>query len=225
MNKPSSDYAYSESGKSGANTNFKTTEAYKSIRTNLLFTLANAQNKIIVTSSPEPGTGKSTISYNLSRTMALSAERVLLIDADMRKPMQHKLYKVPNSNGLSKLLSGDVDVAKNTHFKVAPSLDLITAGPIPPNPSELLGSKRMAELLEALSDQYDYIFIDTPPVRVVTDALLLAHLAAGIVLVVRQRYTTYEDLEKAVGNIKDTNFNVLGVIVNDVHSGLGGYYY
>lgn len=203
--------------------NFRIAEAYKLIRTNLLFTLANTDNRAVVFSSAEPGAGKSTTCCNLGIVMAQTGARAVIVDADMRKPSQHRNFRVSKTEGLSKILGGlstlDECIQKNT----VPNLDLIPAGTIPPNPSELLGSARMAALLEELRKRYDYVFLDTPPMAVVADALVLAPHVAGTVLVARQRQTTYDELNDCVEALRQIHANLLGVIVSDVHSSGVGY--
>lgn len=195
---------------------FLFSEAFKTVRTNLMFTLSTSQNKVIVVSSAEPSSGKSTTCAHLAQAMAQTNSRVLIVDADMRKPTQHRFFRVNNGNGLSRLLSRNTSIGDCIHRDVSPSLDLISSGPIPPNPSELLGSSNLDGLLSELSESYDYIFIDSPPVCVVADPLLIAHKTAGVVLIARQKQTTYENLQKAVESLQTAQSNILGVIVTDV---------
>lgn len=208
---------------------FEIIEAYKTLRANLLFSLANARKRIVVVSGAEPNVGKSTTSSNLAVMMAQTGSPTLLIDADLRKPTLHKTFRVSRSDGLTKCLlhagDGDGAIVK----EVAPHLDLLPAGPIPPNPSELLGSARMAQLLDRLAERYEYIFIDTPPINVVTDGLILISRAAGAVLVTRQNQTTYDEVRESVESIRKVNGNLLGVIINDYKATVGEhqrrYYY
>jgi len=194
---------------------FEIVEAYKALRANLLFSLASSQKKIVLVSSSEPGAGKSTTCSNLAVLMAQTGSRVLLVDADLRKPTLHKHFHVSKSDGLTRYLINLATWQECVQKDVAPNLDLITSGPIPPNPSELLGSARMVQFLNRVAEEYAYVFIDTPPVNVVTDGLVLAARASGTVLVCRQNATTYDELEEAVNNIKNVNGNLLGVIIND----------
>ncbi|MBR2337906.1 MAG: CpsD/CapB family tyrosine-protein kinase [Clostridia bacterium] len=195
---------------------FQIVEAYKAIRTNLLFALATANSKVVIISSAEPNAGKSTAASNLAITMAQTGARVLLIDADMRKPSQHKVFRLKKANGLSMILSGLMTYEECVCREVAKGLDLITCGTLPPNPSELLGSEAMGNFLSEMQEHYDYIFVDTPPLCVVSDALVLSDKAAGIVLVCRQRQTTYEELQHAVDNVKDVQGNLLGAVITDM---------
>ncbi len=194
---------------------FEIVEAYKTLRANLIFSLAPMPQKVVVISGAEPGAGKSTTSCHVAVMMAQTSKRVLLIDADLRCPKLHRFFRVSQSGGLtSHLLSGG-DWEPCLCKEVAPHLDLLTAGPIPPNPSELLGSQRMMTFLQQAAEKYDYVFIDTSPVNVVTDGLVLSSRAAGTVLVARQNQTTYDELQEAIANLKKVGGTLLGVVIND----------
>lgn len=195
---------------------FQIVEAYKAIRTNLLFALSTSESKVVVISGAEPNAGKSTVASNLSITMAQTGAKVLLIDGDMRKPSQHKTFRIKRSNGLSMILSGLMTFEDCVCREVAKGLDLVPSGSIPPNPSELLGSPAMEAFLNDMQKQYDYIFIDMPPLGVVSDALVVGSKAAGLVLVCRQRQTTYEELQRTVESIRDVQETVLGVVITDM---------
>ena len=197
-------------------TPFQIVEAYKAIRANLLFMLSTAAEKAVVVTSAEPSAGKSTTCSNLAITMAQTGAKVVIVDADMRKPVLHKIFRVSNNNGLSKLLSGLIKPEDRINKSIMPNLDLINAGPIPPNPSELLGSERMAGLLQTLSASYDYIFLDAPPINVVADSLMFLDKTAGAILVARQKQTHYDELQKAAESIRNLHSSVLGVVITDV---------
>lgn len=198
------------------NTTFQIVEAYKTIRTNLLFALSPVKEKMVLVSSAEPSAGKSTVCSNLAITMAQTNAKVLLIDTDLRRPTQHKIFRLGNDRGLSKLLGGFSTLEETIYRQVVPNLDIIVSGPIPPNPSELLGSSKMEELLTSLSLEYDYIFVDGTPVNVVADSMVLAPRMAGTVLIARQQQTTYDEIQKAVGHIRGVNGNILGIVITDV---------
>lgn len=195
---------------------FQIVEAYKTVRTNLLFALATTQSKTVVISSAEPNAGKSTAATNLAITMAQTGAKVLLIDADMRKPSLHRTFHVKKHNGLSVILSGLASFEDCVCREVANGLDLIPSGTLPPNPSELIGSEAMANFLQKMEELYDYVFVDTPPVGVVSDALVACSRAAGVVLICRQRQTTYQELENAVESVRGVGSNLLGVIITDM---------
>ncbi len=197
-------------------TPFQIVEAYKAIRANLLFMLSTAAEKAVVVTSAEPSAGKSTTCSNLAITMAQTGAKVVIVDADMRKPVLHKIFRVSNNNGLIKLLSGLIKPEDCINKSIMPNLDLINAGPIPPNPSELLGSERMAGLLQTLSASYDYIFLDAPPINVVADSLMFLDKTAGAILVARQKQTHYDELQKAAESIRNLHSSVLGVVITDV---------
>ena len=197
-------------------TPFQIVEAYKAIRANLLFMLSTAAEKAVVVTSAEPSAGKSTTCSNLAITMAQTGAKVVIVDADMRKPVLHKIFRVSNNNGLSKLLSGLIKPEDCINKSIMPNLDLINAGPLPPNPTELMGSERMAGLLQTLSASYDYIFLDAPPINVVADSLMFLDKTAGAILVARQKQTHYDELQKAAESIRNLHSSVLGVVITDV---------
>ena len=204
---------------------FQVMEAYKMIRTNLMFSLATKESRAVVFSSAEPSAGKSTLSANLAIVMAQTGARVLLIDADMRKPTQHRNFQLSRTMGLSKILGGLATVEECLYKDAKPNVDVILSGPTPPNPSELLGSARMNSLLEEMGKQYDYIFIDMPPLCVVADALVVAPMAAGVVLVARHNQTMYEEFGEALEKVEQAGADLLGVVLSDMHSGVGSYGY
>ncbi len=216
-------YMAEKGGNSARNVAFRVAEAYKMIRTNLLFTLANAKSRVVIFSSAEPSAGKSTLCANLAIVMAQTGAKVVLIDADMRKPTQHRNFRQSKTRGLSKILGGLASSEECIIRQVLPNLDLIPCGTIPPNPSELLGSSRMKALLEALEQQYDYVFVDTPPLCVVSDALVLVPQSAGVVLVARHKQTTYDELEEAIDGVKQIDGTLLGVVITDMEVHKGGY--
>ena len=207
-------------------TQFVIKEAYKTARTNLVFSLASSEKKIVVITSCSPTEGKSTNCLNMAITMAETGASVLVIDSDLRKPMMHSLLRLDNKVGLSSVLGGIVhDVSKAIQRSVRTHLDVLTAGPIPPNPAELISSSVMDQLLDLASKHYDYVFIDTPPATVVTDAFLYNGRAAGILLIVKEGNTTYGAINDALDKVRMTNGHVLGFLkVNcSVSGGKGGY--
>lgn len=205
---------------------FYIVESYKAMRTNLVFSLSTSDNKVFVVSSANPSEGKSTTSANIAITLAQADNKVLLIDADMRKPVQHKIFQVKNKIGLSSVIGKMETPAKCIQKNVVKNLDLLPTGPKPPNPSELLASDQTAKILEELSGKYDYIIIDTPPVNVVTDAMGISKSVAGIFLLLQHGSTSYDDAEQAMKKIQLANMNMLGFILNDIKGKRsGGSYY
>ncbi len=202
--------------KLNSNSSFAMQESYKTIRTNIQFALAGSTSNSVVFSSSIPSEGKSITCANVAITMAQMDKKVLIIDADLRKPTQHRIFRVDNTSGLSSMLVGFSTLGNSVRRNVEKNLDLMTSGPIPPNPSEILGSDRMDKLLNELGKYYDYIFIDTPPVNVVTDGVLLAAKSSGVIIVSRQNMTTYDEVQKAINAFNVANAKILGVIVNDV---------
>lgn len=204
---------------------FHIVESYKSIRTNITFSLSTFDRKIFAVSSANPGDGKSTTSANIAIVMAQSGSKVLLIDADMRKSVQHKIFGIKNKKGLSSAVSKMSVLEDCIQKNVMDKLDILTAGPVPPNPSELLVSEQMTTILNELSKKYDVIIIDTPPVNVVTDAMELAKNISGIIMVVRYAVTTYENLTAAIKKIEFAQMNLFGFILNGIESKVHGRYY
>ncbi|MBQ3861057.1 MAG: CpsD/CapB family tyrosine-protein kinase, partial [Clostridia bacterium] len=177
-------------GTIGKDMNFAAMEAYKRLRTNLMFSFSGdeACHVVGVTSSLR-GEGKSTTSMNLAYTIAETGKRVLIIDADMRLPQVHEILGIKQSPGLSNVLVGESNGANIIQASgIHTGLHVITAGDISPNPTELLASRRLANMIEALKPRYDYIVVDLPPVDAVADALIVSALTSGMVIVVRQNY-------------------------------------
>lgn len=197
---------------------FAAKEAYNSLRTNLLYALSPTNGKIVAVTSSNAGEGKSTVSINLALTMASANVKVLLIDADLRRPTIHKKLRVDNSTGLSKFIVGFETMSDSLKRNVFTNLDVMTSGPIPPNPSELLGSENMRVFLQKASDYYDYIIIDTPPVNIVTDVAVMADCISGVLLVTSYGNTTFEDVKKANSILEKVNAKLLGMVLAGVEN-------
>ena len=197
---------------------FAVTEAFKALRTNIMFALSTRNSKIFAVSSALPSEGKSTISANLAITFAQTDSKVLYIDADLRKPVAHRTFNLQNKLGLSTLLGGIDSFREVLNSQVTEGLDVITSGPIPPNPSEMLGSENMKVLLEKLSEYYDYIIIDTPPINIVSDTLNMLPYIAGVCLVVHQGSTPKDAFEDALNAIKFADGYVLGAVLGQVQT-------
>ena len=201
-------------------------EAYKTLRTNLLFSTIDQELKTIVVTSSGPGEGKSRTAANLAVVLAEAGHKTLLIDADFRRPSLHKIFGRIRNVGLSNLILQDV--AENeaiTAVEKVPNLWLVTSGPTPPNPSELLGSGRIKELMARLRGAFTYVILDTPPVNAVTDAAILAAAANGTILVVEQGRTTFPSLEHAKQLLDRVGAHTLGVVMNKVRASAGSYSY
>ncbi|TDM39891.1 polysaccharide biosynthesis tyrosine autokinase [Macrococcoides goetzii] len=200
-------------------------EQIRTLRTNILFTSADIQIKRMLVTSSEQGEGKSTISANLAASFAQAGYRTLLVDADLRKPTQHKIFEQINVKGLSNLVAGQVSLEQTIHLDVQPKLDLISSGPIPPNPAELLGSLAMEDLLESLSEMYDLIILDTPPVLAVADSQILGNLVDGSLLVVNSRNTHRDKVIDAKNQLDKSSSRTLGIVLNDLDKKDDGEYY
>lgn len=167
-------------------------------------------------SSAGPGEGKTTTIANLAVTYAQSERKTLLIDADLRKPTAHHTFSVSNRWGLSSVISQQCVLEEAIQMSHIPNLDVMTSGAIPPNPAEMLGSKRMNAVIEQLRDLYDMILIDTPPLLAVTDAQIVASKCDGAILVVDQGRVKREIGKKAIHNLQAVNARILGVVLNNV---------
>ena len=202
-------------------------EQYRTIRTNIQFaSSADKQIKTIVVTSSGPGEGKSTTSANLAVVIAKSGQRVLLVDADMRKPTVYKTFSLNNASGLSTVLSTSTSVLEAAQKTVIDNLSVLTSGPKPPNPSELLGSARMNQVMEEAKNLYDVVMFDMPPVVAVTDAQIMASKADGTILVVRENVARKESLTKARDLLNMVQARIIGVVYNGAeHSKDSGYYY
>lgn len=202
-------------------------EQYRRIRTNIQFaSSADKQIKTIVITSSGPSEGKSTTSANLAVVFAKSGQRVLLVDADMRKPTVYKTFSLNNASGLSTVLSTSTSVLEAATKTVIDNLSVLTSGPKPPNPSELLGSARMNQVMEEAKNLYDVVIFDMPPVVAVTDAQIMASKADGTILVVRENVARKESLTKARDLLNMVQARIVGVVYNGAeHSKDSGYYY
>lgn len=201
-------------------------EQYRTIRTNIQYSMVDYDLRTLVITSSGPGEGKSTTAANLAVVFANSGKKVLLVDADLRKPTVAKTFSLSNSNGLSSILGN-----RQTYLDQAiqasgvDNLSVLTSGPKPPNPSELLGSQRMERLIEELGKRYDLIIFDMPPVVTVTDAQILSSKVNGTILVVREGVSKRESLKKAKSLLEYVGANVLGVVYNGAKNLVDQNYY
>ena len=203
-------------------------ECCRAIRTNLLFMSPDRALKTLLVTSAGPQDGKTTTAASLAITMAKSGNRVLLVDGDLRRPRVHKAFKVPNGAGLSSLILGQGDLATTAKSSGVENLFLLTCGPVPPNPAELLHTHAFKELLLEMGRQFDRIIIDSPPVGAVADAIVMSTQVDGTVLVLKSGVTSKDLARRTVRSLRDVKGRLLGAILNDVDLGdrrSGGYYY
>ena len=207
-------------------TDFTTTEAYKTIRTNIMFSIPKTeQGKVILVTSSAPNEGKTTTSINLAITFAQTGAKVLLMDCDLRKARVHKYLGLERVDGVSNVLCGFTELDQAIKYGVRENMDCLTAGAIPPNPAELMESEEFKILLSTLQERYDYIFIDTPPVAVVTDAVITMKYCTGVIVVVRENMSMYDALDDTMERIKKSGTKILGVIMVDCDERIGRYSY
>lgn len=200
-------------------------ESLRSMRTAIHFALSNAKNNIIMISGPAPEVGKSFISTNLAVILAQSNKSVLVIDADLRRGYLHKYFNKDNQKGLSGYLNGQQELNSIIQATDVPGLSVITRGKSPANPSEILSTKKFAEMLETLSKQFDHILIDTPPVLAVTDGIIIAQHAGVNLVIARYAKTQMKELEISLNRFEQAGIKVNGFILNDIQRASGGYGY
>jgi capsular exopolysaccharide synthesis family protein len=201
-------------------------EAFRSLRTSLVFTAGAGESRVIAVTSSQPLEGKTTTACNLATALALGGSRVLLIDADMRRPGLHQIMGVENAVGLSHLLAGQSRVREAVQRTAEPNLFVMTAGHTPPNPSELLASERMKSFIANLSQgPFEWIVLDTPPVLAVTDAVILAGAVSAVVFVVGSEMTRRVHAERALATLRAGKPRSIGVVLNRVDFDRNKYYY
>ncbi|MFU0784644.1 MAG: non-specific protein-tyrosine kinase [Thermoanaerobacterium thermosaccharolyticum] len=203
-------------------------EAFRTLRTNIQFSSFDKKIQTIMITSSGPGEGKSTTASNLAVVMAESGSSTILIDCDQRKPRLHKIFLTSNQTGLSDILAGKVVFEDAIKDVGVGNLTLLTSGTRPPNPSELMASRKMKKFIDELKNRYEYIIIDTPPVIAVTDAQLLSRYADGCLLVIASSQVEREAAIKAKGLLEKVNANILGTVLNKLEvkeKGYYGYYY
>ncbi|HWI52857.1 MAG TPA: CpsD/CapB family tyrosine-protein kinase [Symbiobacteriaceae bacterium] len=201
-------------------------EAYRVLRTNLQFLGLDEPLRTMLVTSATPGEGKSTTVANLAVAFAQTGARVCLVDADLRRPTVAKLFGLDNWSGLTTALIGQAPLTECLRPTDVPGLSVMTSGPIPPNPAELLGSARMSTLLGQLTDSFDMVLVDSPPVLAVTDAAVLAPKVGGVLMVVRSGNVDHRQVTRAKEAIEAVKAKVLGVVLSAVQpEGRDGYYY
>jgi polysaccharide biosynthesis transport protein len=200
-------------------------EAFRSVRTNVLFSAAEDGARTLSITSTGPGEGKTTVAANLAIGFAQAGQRVLLIDGDMRRPRVHEVFGKSQEPGLSNLLVGNAKASETVQRSGVPGLWLLTAGRIPPNPAELLGSQRFREFLHSLKEHFDCIILDTPPVMAVSDAVIGAHATNGVVFVIGAEMTSRHAAGAAIEQLRNARAHIIGAVLNRVEIERNAYYY
>jgi capsular exopolysaccharide synthesis family protein len=201
-------------------------EAYRHLRTSLLLSSAGQPPKTILVTSSQPSEGKTTTAVNTAVMLAQTGAEVLIIDCDLRRPRLHAHFKVPNAGGVTNYLSGDADLdALLQPYEKLPNLKLLTSGPVPPNPAELLGSDEMRKLLGTVSDRFTHIIIDSPPAISFTDASILSTMVDGVMLVVHGGRSSRAIVRRAKQQLMDVGANIFGIVLNNVKLEATNYYY
>ena len=199
-------------------------EAYRTIRTNIQFAGVDKPMKSIVFTSTAQDEGKSTVVANLGIVMAQAGQKVAIMDCDFRNPTQHRLFKLQNK-GLSNCIATGKDVLEIVQSSGTPGLDILTSGPVAPNPSEILASNRMKTVIDELKEKYDYVLIDTPPVLPVTDSSVIGSIADGTILLTAWNQITPAMAKEAKTRLEQAGAKILGVILNKVEVASKGYGY
>ncbi|MBW8350268.1 CpsD/CapB family tyrosine-protein kinase [Bacillus sp. IITD106] len=200
-------------------------EQYRTIRTNIQFSSVDEEIRTLMITSSGPTEGKSTTTANLAVVFAQQGKKVLLVDADMRKPTVHYTFGITNTYGLTNILTRQIELQEAVKTTDIPTLDVLTSGPIPPNPAELLSSKGMRDFFELGKEHYDMLIFDTPPVLAVTDAQVLANKCDGTILVVSSGKTEIESAQKTKDLLMSAKAKVLGVVLNNKKMEKTDYYY
>lgn len=212
-----------------------TTEAYRVLRTGIQFSAVDNPDQVsMMVTSAGPSEGKSLSVANLAIVMAQAGHNVLIVDADLRRPVLHKLFRIPQKGGLTTLLLEANPIASRQETLASmkrliqpwsvEGLYILTSGPIPPNPSELLGSTKMEQLLEVLAEHYDYVIVDSPPVLAVTDAVVLSRCVDGVLLIVDASKSKGAQLKQAVKQLKSSNAHIIGAVLNQLSPKNDSYY-
>jgi capsular exopolysaccharide synthesis family protein len=201
-------------------------EAYRTLRTNLEFSSLDEPLKTMVATSPGPEEGKSTTLANLAVTLAQAEKRVILVDCDLRRPSQHEIFGLANEVGLTTMVVDEAAMRDPPLLETdVEGLRLLPSGPLPPNPSELIGSRRMAEIIGTLSERADIVLFDAPPVIAVTDAAVLASRVDGVLLVIKAGTTKRDHAKKAKALLEKVNAHVVGAVLNNVKMDTSYYSY
>lgn len=199
-------------------------EAYKMLRTNIQFSNFDDKLKVILVTSSMQEEGKSTISSNLAISMAQTGKKVLLVDCDFRRPSIHNAFHILNVKGLTNVLVEKLDFHAISNSVGIPNLEVLTSGPKPPNPSELLGSTRMETFINNVSKEFDFVILDAPPVLPVTDAMVMTKLVDGVIFVLKYGHVPREMAIKAKESLEMVGAKILGAVINSIPGKNMGYY-
>lgn len=204
-----------------------TAEAYRALRTNLGFADLDQDIRSILISSPNPQEGKSTVTANLGIVLAQAGYKVIIVDCDLRKPMQHKIFSLDNRHGLTSHLVQQMPMADAVSMPPVENLTVLTSGPVPPNPAELLNSQRVWEFWPMLLEHFDYVLADSPPVLAVTDSSILAPQMDGVIIVTRYGMTRKDQVRQTRDQFTKANAHIIGVVLNQakINASDQQYYY
>jgi receptor protein-tyrosine kinase len=197
-------------------------ESYRTLRTNLFYALVDDPPRVIVMTSPGAGEGKSTTCANLGVVLAQAGKSTLILDCDLRRPQVHRVFGLRNLRGVTDILRGEAELSEVCQEPL-PGLKTATAGSLPPNPTELVGSSRFAEIVSRARQTFDYVLIDAPPVEMVSDPSIIAVQADGVLLVLDAQNTRKGALRRSVRSLRTVGLNVLGTVMNNVNVSEGGY--
>lgn len=201
-------------------------EAYRTLRTNLLYTVVDDPPKAIVVTSPGPSEGKSTACANLGVVLAQADKSTLIVDCDLRKPSQHKIFGLRNLRGIVNVLVREANLHGVWQDSPVSKLKVVTGGPLPPDPTELLGTRRFAEFLNQVRQEFDYVLLDTPPIQLFSDSIVLASQGDGVLLVFDSQNTRKSAVRQSIHSLKAVRANVLGTMMNKtVAASNAGQYY
>jgi capsular exopolysaccharide synthesis family protein len=199
-------------------------EAYRTLRTNLVYSFVDNPPKVIVLTSSGPQEGKSTTCANLGVLMSQADKSTLIVDCDLRKPVMHKFFRIRGTEGIVDILAGERTLQEVWHEPV-PGLKVVPVGRKPPNPAELLGSQRFSEFLASVREEFDYVLVDAPPVGLVTDPAILASQGDGVLIVLDAQRTRKGALRRSIRSLQAVGANVLGAVMDNVPTSEGYYYY
>ena len=200
-------------------------ESYRGIRTSIEFSNLDKEMKVITITSSMQNEGKSTVIANLAVSFANLEKKVLLLEGDLRNPSVHRMFNISNINGLTDILLNNKNFAECVHCTEVKNLHVLTCGAVPPNPSEILSSKKMKDFINELREYYDYIFIDTPPIGVVTDAGIISTYSDGCVFVVGSKQCDIEMAKIAKKRLEDVGAHIIGAVLNKFEAEGNGYNY